>query len=238
MKSSFKRRGFTLVELLVVITIIAVLAGVVFSLTRSIKARAAASKSVSEVRQAGTLLLAKAADSNGRCQYFSGSNGAFNLRPYFMIRNELGIDLNQSAGVIEIMHWDSGKEVIRKKSPNAHWNCRAINFTNLPSLGAVWATASTPNSDGTSANISSLTIASVTRPGAYPLLIDSSTSTGAEIFRVKEGTADWVGLRSNGKANALMLDGSGRAMDKANLKEAGFKKVYDNSTTPPKPITL
>jgi prepilin-type N-terminal cleavage/methylation domain-containing protein len=75
-RSSFKRRGFTLVELLVVITIIAVLAGVVFAVTNSMKARAAASKSLSEVRQAGTLLLAKAAESNGRCQYFLGGKGS------------------------------------------------------------------------------------------------------------------------------------------------------------------
>lgn len=237
MKSSFKRRGFTLVELLVVITIIAVLAGVVFSMARKIRDKAAAAKSLSEVRQAGNILLTKATETNGRCQYFSGSAGAFDFRPYFIIKNELGIDATNNNGVVEIMHWDSGKEVIRKKS-NAHWNCRAVNFTSVPSFGAVWTTLSIPNSDGTSANISSLTIASVTRPSAYPLLIDSSTASGDEIFRVKEGTGDQVGLRSNGKANAFMLDGSGRAMSKADLKASGFKKAYDNSTIPPKSINL
>jgi prepilin-type N-terminal cleavage/methylation domain-containing protein/prepilin-type processing-associated H-X9-DG protein len=237
MKSSFKRRGFTLVELLVVITMIVVLAGVVFTLTRRIRDKAAASKSLSDIRQAGTILLAKASETNGRCQYFSGSNGAFDFRPYFIIRNELGIDLKQSNGVIEIMHWDGGREVIQKKS-NAHWNCRAVNFTNVPDFNAVWTTVSTPNADGTSANISSLTIASVTRPSLYPLLIDSSSFSGSEIFRINQNNGDCVGLRSNGKANALMLDGSGRAMDKADLKASGFKKAYDNSTTPPKSITL
>jgi prepilin-type N-terminal cleavage/methylation domain-containing protein len=237
MKSSFKRSGFTLIELLVVITIIAALAGVTFFLTRNMKQPAMASKSMSDVRLAGTMLLAKAADTNGRCQYFSGSNGGFDFRPYFIIRDELEIDLKQGTGVIEMMHWDSGKDVIQKNL-NVHWNCRAVNFTNVPDINAVWTTKATPNADGTSANISSLTIASVTRPSIYPLLIDSSTSAGNEIFRVKEGTTDWVGLRSNGKANAFMLDGSGRAMDKTDLKASGFKKVYDNSTTPPKAITL
>jgi hypothetical protein len=35
-----------------------------------------------------------------------------------------------------------------------------------------------------------------------------------------------------------MLDGSVRTMGIAELKAAGFTKAYDNSTTPPKSLSL
>ena len=40
------------------------------------------------------------------------------------------------------------------------------------------------------------------------------------------------------KANAFMLDGSVRSMGLPELKAAGFTKAYDNSSVPPKPISL
>jgi prepilin-type N-terminal cleavage/methylation domain-containing protein len=81
MKKSIKRNGFTLTELLVVITIIAVLAGIAFTATSKLKERAGAAKRISDVRQARAILLAKASDTSGRCQYFSGGSGSFDFRP-------------------------------------------------------------------------------------------------------------------------------------------------------------
>jgi prepilin-type N-terminal cleavage/methylation domain-containing protein len=93
MKTSIKKNGFTLTELLVVIAIIIVLAGVVTAVTRNTKERAGAAKRISDVRQAGSILLAKASETNGRGQYFSGGSGSFELRPYYIIKTELGLDI-------------------------------------------------------------------------------------------------------------------------------------------------
>jgi prepilin-type N-terminal cleavage/methylation domain-containing protein len=229
----FKRNGFTLTELLVVITIIAVLAGIAFTARSQLVERAGAAKRISDVRQAGAMLLAKASDTSGLCQYFSGGNGAFDLRPYFIVKTGMGLEIN-SLIETEIMSWD------RKKLPPklSHWNCRGINFKNVPTYNAVWKNQSVMDSLGRSANVPSLNIADVTRPGVYPLMIDSSTSTGDEIFRIND-SADCVGLREAGKkANAFMLDGSVRSMGLSELKTAGFTKAYDNSTTPPQLINL
>ncbi len=228
-----KRNGFTLTELLVVIAIIAVLAGIAFTTTSKLKERAGSSKRISDIRQAGAILLAKASDTSGRCQYFSGGSGSFDFRPYYIIKTELGLDLYDNHEA-DIMFWDS-KRLPPKLS---HWNCRAINFKNVPDLNAVWRTASVKDAQGRSANVASLIIGDVTRPGVYPLMIDSSNSSGDETFRINDN-ADCVGLREAGKkANAFMLDGSVRSMGLSELRAAGFTKAYDNSTTPPKLINL
>jgi prepilin-type N-terminal cleavage/methylation domain-containing protein/prepilin-type processing-associated H-X9-DG protein len=227
-------RGFTLVELLVVITIIIVLAGVTMAVTGRIKDRAMAATRLSNVRQAGMLLLGKAGEMSGRCSYFYGGSGGFDFRPYLIVRGELGIAMDANY-ICEIMHWD-----IKRLPPtgNPHWNCYAVNFTDVPVLGAKWINETLVDWNNRSSNVKSLSVASITRPEAYPLLVDSSEASGQEIFRLQEGSGNCVGLRNSGKANAFMFDGSARLMDKTDLKKAGFAKAYDNSTTPPKLITL
>ena len=232
------RRGFTLVELLVVIVLIAALAAVLIGVTRKVQQSAEASARLSSMRQAGAMLLGIAADRNGRCSYFSGGNGNFEYRHYLMVRNELG---QTGSRIVEIMHWDSRKRP--PSSGNEHWNCRAINFKNVThpdGTSTRWINESVKDSSGTSGNVKSLPLSAVAKPGSYPLLIDSSRAGGGEIFRIDEGGGDWVGLReANGtKASAFFFDGSARLMDKSELKEAGFTKAVDNSKKPPVPITL
>jgi prepilin-type N-terminal cleavage/methylation domain-containing protein len=57
--------GFTLVELLVVITIIAVLAGVIFALTQKIRTKAYQAKAMSSLRQIGAFNAGYSAENNG-----------------------------------------------------------------------------------------------------------------------------------------------------------------------------
>jgi hypothetical protein len=188
------------------------------------------------MRQAGTILLGIASDNNGRCSFFAGGNSAWDYRPYLMIRKELGLESDDS---VEIMHWDTKKLPPSSSAP--HWQCRAVNFQNVTypdGTSTKWIQESIKNSDGTTANLKSLSLASVARPGSYPLLIDSSSANGKEVFRINESVGDCVGLRESGKANAFLFDGSARVMDKADLKKAGFSKAFDNSTTPPAAIGL
>ena len=184
-----------------------------------------------------------AGENNGRCSFYAGGNSGWEYRPYLILLREVGLTSQKNYNVneanrVEIMHWDVKK--LRPVLP--HWNCRGINFQNVTypdGTTTKWTQEAVKNIDGTTANVKTLSLASVARPDLYPLLIDSSSADGREIFRIEEKLGDCVGLReTGGKASAFLFDGSARHMDKADLKKAGFTKAYDNSTTPPKSLTL
>jgi hypothetical protein len=225
-----------MVEILVVFVVIISLAAVTMSITGAIKSKARASKHLSDIRQSGTILLGKASETNGRCSYFAGGAGSFEYRPYLIVKADMGIEGNN---LCEIMHWDTTK--LPPSVGNAHWSCRGVNYTTVTHADGTktsWTQESIKNSDGTTANVRSISLASVARPASYPLLIDSSNESGAEIFRVGVNDNEGVGMRDSGKASAFMFDGSAGSLDKADLKKAGFTKAYDNSVKPPKSIKL
>ena len=232
-------RGFTLVEMLIVVVIIAILAVVVSAISFRIKGSAESVVRLSNIRQSGIVLMSIAADNNGRHAYFAGGNGNFQRRPYLMVRDHLG-NYRSNDGTVEIMHWD-----IKKRPPgnNKHWNCRAVNFMNVTypdGTSTTWGTTNVKDPSGRDAVLNTLSSAAVARPNSYPLLIDSSRANGAEIFRIREGGGDYVGLREadGTKANAFMFDGSARQMDRSDLREAGFTKAVDTSVSPPEVIDL
>ena len=227
------RRGFTLVEILVSITIIIVLAGIIVTITGMIRERAKAAGRLSNIRQSGIVLLGMAAEANGKCSYFAGGSGGFDLRHYILIRDALGIRGSGNL-ICEIMHWDP----VLLVPQSSHWTCTAVNFNNVEEFEAVWKQESVLDPQGRKSNVKSIAVAAVKRPASYPLLVDSSAANGNEIFRINESGGDYVGLRNSGKANAFMFDGSARTMDKADLKKSGFTKAWDNSTTPPTKIDL
>ena len=237
-RTTASRRGFTLMELLVTIVIVAALAAIVIGISGKLQESAKASTRLANMRQAGTVLLGVAADRNGRCQYFSGGNGNFEYRHYLMVRNEIG---RVGKGIVEIMHWDTQKR--HPGTTNQHWNCRAINFKNVnypDGTSTRWVMESVKDGSGTSGNLKTLSIASVVRPNSYPLLIDSARPNGGEIFRIDEAGGDLVGLREGGgtKASAFFFDGSARYLGKAELKESGFTKAIDTSKSPPVLVNL
>ncbi|MEO5713722.1 MAG: type II secretion system protein [Luteolibacter sp.] len=230
--------GFTLVELLVVIAILAVLASLAFVAAQRGLVKAAASKSLSRLRQSGMMLLVNAQDEAGKARYSLDGNArsaGWDTLPYNIVRSALGINTSGQGAdlnICESMHWDSVK-----LHPKVYQvNCFGVNYTDLPDNGVVWNEEIIPAPD--SYSVRSLVLASVIRPESYPLLVDSSDSKGDEISQIVETSSDLVGLRNSGKAHGYFLDGSARELGLGDLKQAGFSKVYDNSTRPPKLRTL
>lgn len=235
--SSQDRCGFTLVELLVVVIIIGVLALTAFSFVQSGLNKAASSKSLSNIRQSGAILLSQSQETNGKLQYFSdGDTEGYVFLAYNIVRNYLGIDTtggsDQRGKLCEIMHYAPSK--LKPKAYDR--NCFGVNFTNVSAINVNWVEEEI--SATTSYSLKTLIPSVVTRPEAYPLLITSSIASGEEIFQVLETNNHLVGLRSSGKAMASFLDGSVREMGPTDLKSAGFTRAYDNSKTPPVMRTL
>lgn len=225
-----------MVELLVVIVIISVLAVLISGFVRNAISRADSAKAMSNLRQCGIILMARAQDSNNRLSLFSGgASGGFDERSYNIIRNYLGNPQNtwnnQLQNRADLMHWNPKKV----KPGNFHWDCYAVNFTDVSEYGVQWQ-VNNGRADGSNARV--LTIPSVQRPESYPILLDSSTASGKEIFRVGISGSELPGLRNQGKTHAFFLDGSARSLDKNDLKKAGFSSAYDNSTSPPELIKL
>lgn len=102
--------GFTLVELLVVITIIAVLAGVVIAMVGRVKASAQRANAMSSIRQVATFNLAYAAENNGNLNIYRFPGDKYErpnwirtsfwgrLQPY-MFLSATGNDSNIARGI-------------------------------------------------------------------------------------------------------------------------------------------
>ncbi len=244
-----RRRGFTLVELLVVIAIIAVLAVLATLAAQSGLNKARAARALENLRQSGIVLLSNAQDNNGKMQY---SKKAYDdvedqppLMPYNIIRKQLGLRYVGAQSHTELcicMHWDP----VKLKPEIYHLNCFGVNITDLLNPGdpsayiAEWKDEEITigASPGTKIMVDTLLTTAVSRPEAYPILLDSSDAQGNETFRISEIENGFVGLRNSGRANGYFLDGSARSMGKDELRSVGFTKAYDNKTVPPKAVNL
>jgi prepilin-type N-terminal cleavage/methylation domain-containing protein/prepilin-type processing-associated H-X9-DG protein len=229
-------RGFTLVEVLVVIAIIAVLALTAFLFARKGMDKANASRSLAKLRQSGAILLADALDKNGKMQYSADASREDSpYLPYNIIRAELGIELKPApslSGLCDIMHWDPN----RLRPSDFTKNCFGVNFTGVRESEGVEAAEwidEILTTDAGDELVRSLIVAKVSRPERYPLLMDSSDARGQEVFSIREEEGGYVGLRNSGRANAYFLDGSARQLATLDLKDAGFTRAYDNSQNPP-----
>lgn len=230
------RPAFTLVELMVAIVIIVVLAAISFSVSRSVRQNAEKVTCMNRLRQVGTIMMGRATENHNRIQIFAGGSGSFELRPYFIIRDELNLPASPQSAyeetLKELMFCPSAPAPVS----NPHWNCYGVNITDNEMAGSFWTKDRVEDENGRSASVSTLRTASVRRPASCVLIADSCHSSGREIFRISGG--DLIGLRHKGEANALFLDGSARTLGPSQLGGLGFKKAFDTSSTPPQSVSL
>ncbi|NNC90692.1 MAG: type II secretion system protein [Akkermansiaceae bacterium] len=229
------RRGFTLVELLVTITIVITLAALIIAFTKGAFQAADSARCLERLRQSGAIMVGAAASQNNRIRIFKGGAGSFDQRPYFILRDEMNLPDESYdahfATLSTIMFCPAAPE---PKTP--HWNCYGLNFTNSKVAGATWSQERIRDEQGRSAQVSSLYMTSVQDPSRFVLIADSCRSDGQQIFRISGG--DRIGLRHKMRANVFFLDGSARAIDASGLGRLGFTQAYDTSTNPPTSVTL
>ena len=227
-------RGFTLLELLVTMVVIAVLVILVFSSYGKARMAARTVTCLGRIKSAGSLLVLSAVDEGGKLRVFSDGAYGFDYRPYFIVARQM--DPGLSVERDDIMHCPEAP-----RPASLHWNSYAVNFTSNTAMGVAWPRETSP--DGKT-RIGVLSLPMVNDPAGYPLLLDSCTPSGSEEFRILYSST--VGLRHGGKANAYFLDGSARSLDLNDLAKLGPNgtkalapaHVFDCSQNPPLSVTM
>lgn len=141
-------RGFTLVELLVVIVIVATLAAVSFTLGPKMMKRGDAAKSLQNMRQIGSLVMTYAVDNSNRLPApradVSNGNGGFTQLHWHETLLALAYPDTEPAKLLDTQWWLTNKPFLRnplctektKPWPWASWNPGyAMNLQIAEQLG-------------------------------------------------------------------------------------------------------
>lgn len=209
-KSSRPAHGFTLVELLVVITIIVALAGVAYPTIGRMRASAARSQCITQLRAWGGAMGGYAAEHDGKAEWRLWA-------PIGWDKTKTSVYLDYwTAGTVDLAaNDDSGSHDILQKMrccPAVKWN---------PKIGNSPVTYATtrPNAAGVlEPNVSTVNLAKVSNPARFILMIDSlagsnlTLTAGDFSTRVKPLTVAGPDLRHNGTVNVLLADYSVQSM--------------------------
>lgn len=202
--------GFTLVELLVVVTIIIVLAGVGYPTIGKMRASAARSECVSRLRGWGVVMAAYAADHDGRVEW----------------RQWASIGWNPDSTSVYLDYFTSGTvDLGSKDDSGSHQTllrmrtCPAVKTPPAQNALVSYATIR-PNAAGVlEPNVSTFSLAKVNNPARFMLMVEALPASNAYLSsggefttRVKPLTQKGPSLRHNGPINALFADYSVQTM--------------------------
>ena len=213
-----KNKAFTLVELLVVITIIAILAVVLVPAIRSALSRGRGVTCQSNVRKNTLVLLDISRDNSGTLNVFRDGAGGFNDRAFYMIGDRLYEGQDRPRYTPELAKSMHCPEMRKPQSP--FLECYGINFASHAGINAVWSTSPVAG-----ANLSSLRVDMISSPAQFALLMDSLAADGREVYRVNHST-NYPALRHERRCNAAFADGHAAAITLAELPDLAMSKAY------------
>lgn len=220
-KSPRRNCGFTLVEVLVVIAMIAVLAAGVFALVPKIKRKGDAAKSISDMRQIGTLFAGYAADNSSKLPAPQGSvpnaGGGYEIGLYW--HQALAMQIYPEVTKTELTKlswWKTNKPILHNPQCTAsskpygwaQWNqgygMNLMIARNLGNDSGTW----TPGGGG--ANETGVRLAAIDDPARTPIIAPRANFhyTGNELLE----KASMEGFLVDGKLPILFVDGHVESM--------------------------
>ena len=202
--------GLSLVEILVVMAILALLAGLLFPVFHKMKEGNQAAKCVNNLRALAALIPVLAADNDGRIEVFSAGDGAFEKRWKTQLEKLMGHTTPVPPG------------------PSSPFLCPSVPESTIPTRHCYGMIMAEPPGTG---GFYRVRLAQIERPANTPVFADSfSIPNQKQIFRIRTKTnaaTEGVHLRHNGLANVAFYDGHVEAASPKRLRELGFTQAVD-----------
>jgi len=227
-----EHRGFTLVELLVVIVIVAALAAVSISVSRRMMSKAQANQAMQNLSQIGAVLTTYATDHSMKLPAAKGTAQLADGTTAVLQWNEACLIMVYPDSRIEdfktVQWWESTKSFMRNPmfKENAGWTPLnpgyAMNAMLAENLAAAQDPA--PTADPLTVNVA---LASISDPGRTPVVAPNGTWTyrydSAEIKGFDKSPLKE--LLADGKTPILFVDGHVESMTPKEYVDKGLDKM-------------
>jgi len=241
------RKAFTLVEMLVVITIIGLLAAIAFPVTKQVLNKANATKSISNLRQVGSGLLALMIDGipdTSRSNWFPRAGGAGEWRGEDGVRIDMHWLIAESMGLAELngstwvwkgdpsksVFQDPGRKVtddgIKNYDP-IEWH-KSSSYAYNVGLGTNNRGGLHSNFRGGEAPNGGMGLMSVERPSQLVLMCESNGDGKADFGVHPEWKKYAPGDHYKGGTHCFFADGHIQWLHKDSLTVLGNQNPYLN----------
>lgn len=231
MTRSCRSKGFTLVEILIAISIIMLLAAILFPVLKMTKSKLQAAQAVQRIKQCGIVVLQKAIDNNNTVVVHANgtSSNMRDLRLYGM--------MEEVAGEQEV-----GRYVYTpayESLASGTWPVWALNFDDAEEKGIKWEKVWFQRG-GENRYAEGLNLTRCDSMHEYPLFADSSNGNGVPRARFSNDDQYKFAMRYQAKGPVFFLDGSTQMVGRDDMAKFGITRAYlfkDNPVTEPTLVT-